>query len=87
MKVANKKLLNLMQTLALAYPKQQLNENNIKVYIEFLAKYPYDLLEQAIHEHIQQEDWFPTIAQLARKVQEMQEINLALDFYVVEDDS
>lgn len=60
-------ILNLIKTLANAYPEKKLERPTYQLYAEALAEVPPYLLEQAVEEHIRNSAWFPRIAELRQR--------------------
>ena len=56
--------LKLVTMLQLAYPRQVLDERNVKVYAQFIEDLDYKVAERAIQSHIRNEKWFPAIAEI-----------------------
>lgn len=69
-----KELLVLIGTLTNAYPRTELSKQTISLYIEMLADLDIDLLNAAVHQHIAESEWFPTVAALRNKVAELQQM-------------
>ena len=56
--------LKLVAILEMAYPRQDLREQTVEVYARFLQDLDYKVAERAIQNHIRNEKWFPTIAEI-----------------------
>ena len=56
--------LKLVAILEMAYPRQELRENTVEVYAQFLQDLDYKLASQVVQNHIRNERWFPTIAEI-----------------------
>jgi len=56
--------LKLVAVLQAAYPRQELREDTVEVYAMFLQDLDYRVAEKVIRNHILNERWFPTIAEI-----------------------
>lgn len=56
--------LKLVAILEAAYPRQELRRDTVEIYARFLQDLDYKVAERAIQNHIRNEKWFPTIAEI-----------------------
>ena len=56
--------LQLITMLQMAYPRQTLEGKTVEVYANFIQDLDYKVTEKAIAQHIRNEKWFPTIAEI-----------------------
>ncbi len=56
--------LQLITLLQMAYPRQNLGDKTVEVYAGFIQDLEYRVAERAIQNHIRNEKWFPTIAEI-----------------------
>ena len=56
--------LQLITLLQMAYPRQALGDKTVEVYAGFIQDLDYNVAERAIQNHIRNEKWFPTIAEI-----------------------
>ena len=63
--------LMLVNILESAYPRQDLKENTVNVYIQFLQDLDYEVASRVVQNHIRNERWFPTVAELREACVEM----------------
>jgi hypothetical protein len=64
-------IIEVLETLALAYPEKANDKRTLALYLEHLADIPAHLLASAARQHINTSNWFPRIAELrsaARKL-------------------
>lgn len=67
-------ILFLLTTLATAYPRFELTQQTVGLYVEMLADLDVGLLNAAVHQHIAESEWFPSVAALRNKVVELQQM-------------
>ena len=63
--------LACVQMLIAAYPKQKVTDRTIKLYIQMLSDLPPQILAAAVTQHISENNWFPTIAELRTLARKM----------------
>lgn len=63
--------LKLVAILEAAYPRQDLREETAAVYTQFLQDLDYRVASKVVQNHIRNERWFPTIAELREACVEM----------------
>ena len=66
----NQQALKLIKVLVAAYPRQEMREDTIKVYVSTLSDLDYKATEKSIMKHIRTSKWFPTIAEIREDVAE-----------------
>jgi hypothetical protein len=62
--MTKKEALQLITLLQMAYPRQALGDKTVEVYAGFIQDLDYNVAERAIQNHIRNEKWFPTIAEI-----------------------
>ncbi len=62
--MTKKEALALITMIQMAYPRQNLGEKTVEVYANFIQDLDYKVAEKAIAQHIRNERWFPTIAEI-----------------------
>lgn len=56
--------LKLLKILEAAYPKQQLPEDSVKLYVKYLEELDYADVQPIVRRHIETSKWFPAISEL-----------------------
>lgn len=56
--------LKTIAVLKAAYPRQEIQEETLRIYLAELIDLDYDLIGKAARTHIRTSQWFPTIAEL-----------------------
>ena len=56
--------LQLITLLQMAYPRQALGEKTVEVYANFIQDLDYKTAEKVIADHIRNEKWFPSVAEI-----------------------
>ena len=62
--MTKKEALQLITLLQMAYPRQALGDKTVEVYANFIQDLDYKVAERAVAQHIRNEKWFPTIAEI-----------------------
>lgn len=63
--------LELITVLEAAYPRQELKKTTVDVYVQFLQDLDHKLAQRVVAQHIRNEKWFPTIAEIRETAAEM----------------
>lgn len=69
--VTRAEALKLVAILEAAYPRQELREETAAIYAQFLQDLDYQIASKVVQNHIRNERWFPTIAELREACVEM----------------
>lgn len=56
--------LKLVAILEAAYPRQDLRPETVEVYAQFLQDLDYSVASKVVHNHIRNEKWFPSVAEI-----------------------
>ncbi len=62
--MTKKQALELITLLQMAYPRQQLGEKTVEVYVGFIQDLDYQTAKDVVHNYIRTKKWFPSIAEL-----------------------
>ena len=69
--MTKREALELVNVLAAAYPRQVLEKPTIDLYTLYLQDLDYRVTQRVIANHIRNEKWFPTIAEIREACVEM----------------
>jgi hypothetical protein len=62
--MTNEEGMKLIKVLQSAYPRQEFEDDMIRVYTRMLADLPYNIAQQAVMSLISTSKWLPTIAEI-----------------------
>jgi hypothetical protein len=62
-------MLELLETLSLAYPGRSPDKRTLQLYLEHLGDIPLGVLKRAVDEHIRSSSFFPRIAELRQRAE------------------